>query len=69
MDSKGAVIVRSPDRESIGDRIYSLVTENTARSHLNKLVEKNLLVAAQPKNGKTILYLAPANLKSRLRLE
>ncbi len=63
--------IRTPGREFTARQVSIDfdITENTARSHLNKLVEKNLLVAAQPKNGKTILYLAPANLKSRLRLE
>jgi Fic family protein len=44
------------------------VTENTARSYLNKLVEKDLLVQARSKNRKTTLYLAPANLRERLKL-
>jgi Fic family protein len=63
--------IKAPGREFTARQVSIDfdITENTARSHLNKLVEKNLLVAAQSKNSKTILYLAPANLKSRLRLE
>jgi Fic family protein len=45
------------------------VTENTARSYLKKLVDKDLLVKAQPKSGKTVIYIAPANLRTRLKLE
>ena len=44
------------------------VTDNTARSYLNKLVTQDLLIAAQSKNGKTTIYLAPANLRVRLKL-
>jgi Fic family protein len=44
------------------------VTENTARSYLNKLVDKDLLVASSSKRGKTMLYFAPSNLKTRLKL-
>ncbi len=44
------------------------VTENTARSYLKTLVDKDLLILAQPKQGKTRIYIAPANLKSRLKL-
>jgi Fic family protein len=63
--------MREPGREFTARQVSIDfgITENTARSHLNTLVEKNLLVATQPKKGKTILYLAPANLKSRLKLE
>jgi Fic family protein len=63
--------MREPGREFTARQVSIDfgITENTARSHLNTLVEKNLLVAAQPQKGKTILYLAPANLKFRLKLE
>jgi Fic family protein len=44
------------------------VTDNTARSYLNKLVTQDLLIAAQSKNVKTTIYLAPANLRVRLKL-
>jgi Fic family protein len=44
------------------------ITENTARSYLNKLVDKDLLIPAKSKNQKTVLYLAPANLQARLKL-
>jgi len=44
------------------------ITENTARSHLNALVDANLLVVAKAKAGKSVLYLAPANLKATLKI-
>jgi Fic family protein len=43
------------------------VTENTARTYLNGLVEADLLVAAKGKNGKMIRYLAPSTLRDRLK--
>lgn len=62
--------LRAPGREFTARQVaLDLgVTENTARTHLNKLVEYQLLVAAQSGRGKTILYIAPANLRSRLQL-
>jgi Fic family protein len=44
------------------------ISENTARSYLNQLVDKDLLLSSQAKSGKTLLYLAPANLRTRLKL-
>lgn len=44
---------------------YSLA-ENTARGYLNKLVELKLLL--QTKDGRTVLYFAPSDLKSRLNI-
>jgi Fic family protein len=44
------------------------ITENTARSYLNTLAEKQLLVKEKSNRGKTIAYIAPANLKERLKL-
>jgi Fic family protein len=44
------------------------ITENTARSYLNTLADKQLLVKERSNRGKTIAYLAPANLKERLKL-
>lgn len=44
------------------------VNENTARSYLNKLVDEDLLVSTKSKNSKTILYLAPAGLRDKLRI-
>ena len=44
------------------------VTENTARSYLHQLVDKDLLVSSHSKTSRSILYLAPANLRSRLKL-
>lgn len=40
------------------------ISENTARGHLNNLVELKLLL--QTKDGKTVLYFAPSDLKERL---
>ena len=44
------------------------VNENTARSYLNKLVEKQLLIASKTPKGKTVLYVAPAGLAERLKI-
>ncbi|MDD2998793.1 MAG: hypothetical protein PHV05_06990, partial [Candidatus Riflebacteria bacterium] len=40
------------------------ITDNTARTYLNYLAKFKLLVRS--KEGKTVIYLAPANLKERL---
>ena len=40
------------------------ISENTARSYLNKLVALNLFL--QTKDGRTILYFVPSDLKERL---
>ena len=63
--------IKEPGREFTSKQVANDldVTENTARSYLNKLVEKDLLVAAKSKGGKTVFYIAPANLKVRLKLE
>jgi Fic family protein len=63
--------IKAPGREFTSKQVANDldVTENTARSYLNKLVEKELLVAAKSKGGKTVSYIAPANLKVRLKLE
>lgn len=44
------------------------INENTARSYLNKLVDEDLLMATKSKKGKGILYVAPADLRTRLKL-
>ena len=44
------------------------ITVNTARSYLNNLVAHDLLIKAQSKSDKTVIYLAPANLRARLKL-
>lgn len=44
---------------------YSLA-ENTARVYLNRLVDLKLLL--QTKDGRTVLYFAPSDLKSRLHI-
>lgn len=41
------------------------IAENTARTYLNKLVDLKLLL--QTKDGRTTLYFAPSDLKSRLK--
>jgi Fic family protein len=60
--------VRSPGREFTAKQISDDfgITPNTARKHLNKLVDLNLLVESTTKIGKAVIYLAPANLKSKL---
>ncbi len=62
--------LKSPGREFTSRQVASEfgITENTARSYLQKLVDKDLLIKAQPKSGKTFIYLAPANLRTRLKL-
>jgi Fic family protein len=60
--------VKEPGREFTSKQV-SLdlgVTENSARSYLNKLVDLELLISAKSKNGKTIRYLAPASLRDKL---
>ena len=42
------------------------LSENTARSYLNKLVESKLFL--QTREGRTTLYFVPSDLASRLRL-
>ncbi len=63
--------IKSPGREFTAKQVANSlgVAENTARNYLNKLVDKELLVQAKNKKGKTLIYLAPANLKMRLKLE
>ncbi len=42
------------------------IAQNTARSHLNKLVELKLFLSSR--DGKTVMYIAPADLASKLNL-
>jgi Fic family protein len=60
--------VRSPGREFTAKQMSDdfEITANTARKHLNKLVDLNLLVESTTKIGKAVVYLAPANLRSKL---
>lgn len=44
------------------------INENTARTYLNKLVDEDLLVSSKSKTSKSILYLAPAGLRDRLKI-
>ena len=44
------------------------INGNTARSYLKKLVDKDLLIETKSKKGKEVLYLAPADLRERLKL-
>jgi Fic family protein len=62
--------VKSPGREFTASQVADDlgVSINTARNHLHKLVLGELLVQAKTKTGKTVVYLAPANLRSRLSL-
>ena len=45
------------------------IAVNTARTYLNDLVDKGLLIKAKASSGKTLIYIAPASLKSRLNLQ
>ncbi|MDJ0615490.1 MAG: Fic family protein [Calothrix sp. MO_192.B10] len=62
--------LREPGREFTAKQVAMdfEVSQNTARSYLNELVDKDLLLSSQSKHGKTILYLAPASLRERLKL-
>ncbi|GKR31049.1 Fic family protein [Aeromonas caviae] len=42
------------------------VTENTARTHLNNLVDMKLLLPT--KDGRTVLYIVPSDLKERIKV-
>jgi Fic family protein len=42
------------------------ITESTARTYLNKLVDEDLLLATNSSKTKTIRYIAPAGLRDRL---
>ena len=44
------------------------IANNTARNYLNGLMDKGLLVNAKAHSGKTVIYIAPASLKSRLNM-
>ena len=44
------------------------ISENTARSYLNRLVAQDLLIEARSKVEKSTVYIAPANLPTRLQL-
>jgi Fic family protein len=60
--------VRSPGREFTAKQMSDdfSITSNTARKYLNELVDLDLLVQSTKKIGKTVVYLAPANLRSKL---
>ncbi len=62
--------LREPGKEFTAKQVAMdfELSQNTARSYLNELVNKNLLLSSQSKRGKTILYLAPASLRERLKL-
>jgi Fic family protein len=62
--------VKSPGQEFTAKQVAIDfgVTENTARKYLAALANKDLLVVAQSKRGKSRIYIAPANLKARLAL-
>jgi Fic family protein len=62
--------VRSPGREFTAKQMSDDfgIMINTARKYLNKLVDLDLLIQAKKKGDKTLVYLAPANLKSKLNL-
>jgi Fic family protein len=44
------------------------ITENTARSYLNGLVDADLLMPTKSRKGKEVGYVSPADLQTRLRL-
>lgn len=60
--------VKEPGKEFTSKQISVdlEVTENTARSYLNKLATNKLLKVAQ--DGRTKVYIAPANLRDKLKI-
>lgn len=60
--------VKDPGREFTAKQMSDDlgITSNTARKYLNELVDLDLLVQSIKKIGKAVVYLAPANLKSKL---
>jgi Fic family protein len=62
--------VKSPGQEFTAKQVAIDfgVTENTARKYLAAIADRDLLVIAQAKRGKSRIYIAPANLKARLAL-
>jgi Fic family protein len=62
--------VKSPGREFTANQVADDfgVSINTARNYLNKLVSEELLVQAKTKSGKTVVYLSPVSLRSKLSL-
>jgi Fic family protein len=44
------------------------ITENTARTYLNQLVDKALLLSSKSRKIKTVLYLAPQGLAEQLKI-
>jgi Fic family protein len=44
------------------------ITENTARTYLNGLVDEDLLMPTKSKKGKEVSYVSPAGLQQRLKL-
>jgi Fic family protein len=64
------VAMREPGREFNSKQVAIDfgITEATARNYLKTLADKELLLPYKPKQGRSIIYLAPANLKARLKL-
>ena len=66
MQSNSPIIPRPVFNEASAG--YFDINENTARTYLKKLVDEDLLIGTKSKKGKAVLYLAPADLRTRLRL-
>ena len=62
--------LRTPGKEFTTGQVASDfgIAVNTARNYLNGLVDKGLLINAKAGSGKTVVYIAPASLKSRLNM-
>jgi Fic family protein len=60
--------VKSPGRDFTACQVAADfgISINTARKYLDKLVLEELLVQAKTKSGKTVVYLAPVSLRSKL---
>jgi Fic family protein len=64
------IAMREPGREFNSKQVAIDfgIPAATARNYLKTLADKELLLPYKPKQGRAILYLAPANLKARLKL-
>lgn len=62
--------IRTPGQEFTTRQVSAEfgIAINTAKNYLSDLVDKGLLINAKAHSGKTVIYIAPASLKSRLNI-
>ena len=60
--------VKEPGKEFTAIEVANSlgVSQNTARTYLNKLVEADLLILSSNKKVRTVRYIAPASLREKL---